>query len=101
MVEKLNSIWMDGRQVPWDDARIHVLTHSFHYGAAAIEGIRSYRTYDCRSAVFRLTDHIRRLFDWAKILGFEIPYSFDAVSDACVQTLVANALDEGYIRPLA
>ena len=101
MVEKLSSIWMDGRQVPWDDAKIHVLTHSFHYGAAAFEGIRSYRTDDGRSAVFRLGDHVRRLFDSSKILGFEIPYSFEAVSDACVQTLVANGLDEGYIRPLA
>jgi branched-chain amino acid aminotransferase len=101
MVEKLNSIWMDGRQVPWDDAKIHVLTHSFHYGAAAFEGIRSYRTDDGRSAVFRLEDHVRRLFDSSKILGFEIPYSSEAVSDACVQTLIANGLDEGYLRPLA
>jgi len=101
MVEKLNSIWMDGRQVPWDDAKIHVLTHSFHYGAAAFEGIRSYRTDDGRSAVFRLEDHVRRLFDSSKILGFEIPYSPEAVSDACIQTLIANGLEEGYLRPLA
>lgn len=101
MVEKLTSIWMDGKQVPWDDAKIHVLTHSFHYGSAAFEGIRSYRTEDGRSAVFRLPDHIRRLFDSAKILGFEIPYSFDAVSEACINTLTANSLGEGYIRPIA
>ena len=101
MVDKLKSIWMDGRQVPWDDAKIHVLTHSFHYGSAAFEGIRSYRTEDGRSAVFRLKDHVRRLYDSAKILGFEIPFTFDAVSDACIQTLVANGLDEGYIRPIA
>jgi branched-chain amino acid aminotransferase len=101
MVEKLTSIWMDGKQVPWDDAKIHVLTHSFHYGAAAFEGIRSYRTEDGRSAIFRLRDHMRRLFDSAKILGFEIPFTFEQVSDACVQTLVANGLDEGYIRPIA
>ena len=101
MVEKLKSIWMDGVQVPWDDAKIHVLTHSFHYGCAAFEGIRSYRTDDGRSAIFRLQDHVRRLFDSSKILGFEIPYSFDAVSDACRQTLMTNGLDEGYIRPIA
>ncbi|HEY3226697.1 MAG TPA: branched-chain amino acid transaminase [Planctomycetota bacterium] len=101
MVDKLQSIWMDGRQVPWDDAKIHVLTHSFHYGAAAFEGIRAYRTDDGRSAVFRLRDHIRRLFESAKILGFEIPYSFDAVCAACLETLTANALPEGYIRPIA
>jgi branched-chain amino acid aminotransferase len=101
MVDKLTSIWMDGKQVPWDDAKIHVLTHSFHYGAAAFEGIRSYRTEDGRSAIFRLRDHIRRLFDSSKILGFEIPFTFEQVSDACAQTLVANGLDEGYIRPIA
>ena len=101
MVDKLNSIWMDGKQVPWDDAKIHVLTHSFHYGAAAFEGIRSYRNDDGRSSVFRLRDHIRRLFDSSKILGFEIPYTFEQVTDACVQTLVVNGLDEGYIRPIA
>src|SRR5882762_5729150 len=101
MVEKLTSIWMDGRQVPWDDAKIHVLTHSFHYGAAAFEGIRAYRTDDGRSAVFRLQDHIRRLFESAKILGFEIPYTFDAVCAACLETLTANSLPEGYIRPIA
>jgi len=101
MVEKLTSIWMDGKQVPWDDAKIHVLTHSFHYGAAAFEGIRAYRTDDGRSAVFRLNDHIRRLYESAKILGFEIPYAFDAVCAACVETLTANSLPEGYIRPIA
>ena len=101
MVDKLKSIWMDGVQVPWDDAKIHVLTHSFHYGAAAFEGIRSYRSDDGRSSVFRLRDHIRRLYDSSKILGFEIPFTFEQVSDACLQTLVANGLDEGYIRPIA
>jgi branched-chain amino acid aminotransferase len=101
MVEKLQTIWMDGRQVPWDDAKIHVLTHSFHYGAAAFEGIRSYKTDDGKSAVFRLNDHTRRLFDSAKILGFEIPYTAEQVSDACIQTLIANKLQEGYVRPLA
>lgn len=101
MVDKLQYIWMDGRLVPWDDAKIHVLTHSLHYGTAAFEGIRAYRTEDGRSAVFRLQDHIRRLFDTAKILAFEIPYSYETVCDACIQTLTSNGLDEGYIRPLA
>ncbi|MBI4563570.1 MAG: branched-chain amino acid transaminase [Planctomycetes bacterium] len=101
VVDKLRSIWMDGALVPWDEAKIHVLTHSFHYGAAAFEGIRSYRLDDGRSAVFRLREHIQRLFDSAKILGFKIPYDFDAVSDACVETLIANGLAEGYVRPIA
>lgn len=101
MVEKLKSIWMDGKQVPWDDAKIHVLTHSFHYGAAAFEGIRSYETADGGSAVFRLSDHVQRLFDSCKILGFDVPFGFDAVGKACVETLATNGLKAGYVRPLA
>lgn len=91
---------MDGKLVDWDDAHVHVLTHSFHYGAAAFEGIRSYETEDGRSAIFRVRDHIQRLLDSAKILGFSSPYPFDAIVEACKQTLGANGLKAGYIRPL-
>ncbi|MBI2930388.1 MAG: branched-chain amino acid transaminase [Planctomycetes bacterium] len=101
MVEKLRSIWMDGKLVDWDDAKIHVLTHSFHYGLAAFEGIRSYETADGRSAVFRLTDHVRRLFDSCQILGITPTYAVEDITQACKQTLAANGLNEGYIRPLA
>ena len=100
MVDKLKYIWMDGKLVDWDDARIHVLTHTFHYGLGAFEGIRSYKGEDGRPAVFRLKEHVRRLFDSTQIMGFEIPYTFDDVSRACIDTLAANGLDEGYIRPV-
>lgn len=101
MVEKLKCIWMDGKLVDWDDAKVHVLTHSFHYGVAAFEGIRAYETHDGRSAVFRLRDHIRRLVDSCKICTMELPYDADTIVEACKTTLVANEMKEGYVRPLA
>ncbi len=100
MVDKLKSIWMDGKLVPWDEANIHVLTHTLHYGLGAFEGIRAYKLDSGRSGIFRLKDHIRRLFDSVHIMGFEIPYTFDEICDACIDTLIANGLEEGYIRPL-
>lgn len=100
MVEKLRCIWMDGKLVDWDDAKIHVLTHSFHYGVAAFEGIRSYETHDGRPAVFRLKDHIRRLVESSKIVMMDVPYDADTLAEACKTTLAANGLKEGYIRPL-
>jgi len=100
LVEKLRAIWMDGKLVDWDDAKIHVLTHSMHYGVAAFEGIRAYETHDGRSAVFRLRDHVRRLLDSSKIVLLSCPYDEDAVFEACKQTLVANGLKEGYVRPV-
>ncbi len=101
MVEKLRSIWMDGKLVPWDDAKIHVLTHSFHYGVAAFEGIRSYKTADGRSAVFRLEEHVERLFDSSKIVTLDLPYSIEDVSKACKEVLIDNGLQEGYLRPVS
>jgi branched-chain amino acid aminotransferase len=100
MVEKVKYIWMDGKFVNWDKAQIHILTHSFHYGLAAFEGIRSYKTVDGRSAVFRLKDHVQRLYDSTKIMGFEVPYEFDYICEVCKQLLVKNGLDEGYLRPI-
>jgi branched-chain amino acid aminotransferase len=99
MVDKLNAIWMDGRLIPWDDAKVHVLTHSLHYGLGAFEGIRSYET-DQGQAIFRLRDHIRRLFDSCRIAQLPIPFDFDAICSACKETLAANRLREGYVRPL-
>ncbi len=101
MVEKVNFIWFDGEFVPWDEAKIHVLTHTLHYGAGVFEGIRSYLCSDGTSAVFRLQDHVNRLFDSAKILNMKIPYTPDQVSEAILETLKKNKLKEGYIRPLA
>ncbi len=101
MVEKVNFIWFDGEFVPWDEAKVHVLTHTLHYGAGVFEGIRSYLCSDGTSAVFRLHDHVTRLFDSAKILNMKIPYTPEDVSGAIIETLKRNSLREGYIRPLA
>ncbi len=94
-------IWLDGEMVAWDEAQVHVLTHTLHYGLGVFEGIRCYRTDDGRSAVFRLTEHVKRLYESAHINLMEIPFSQEVVTDAILDCLRANHLDEGYIRPLA
>jgi branched-chain amino acid aminotransferase len=93
-------IWLDGEWVPWGDANVHVLTHSLHYGLGVFEGIRCYRTDDGRSAVFRLPEHTRRLFDSAHINLMCVPFSREVVDEAVCESLRRNGLDEGYIRPL-
>ncbi len=101
MLAKSEKIWMDGEMVPWEEAKVHVLTHALHYGTAYFEGIRCYLLADGRSAVFRLDEHIRRFFDSGQILGFPLPYSFDEVKRATLDVLKVNRLKECYIRPLA
>src|SRR5262245_6735512 len=101
MVDKVEKIWMDGQLVGWDEAKVHVLTHTLHYGLGVFEGIRCYRRADGRSAVFRLREHVERLFDSARIADLALRYSPQQISDACLDTIRANALDECYIRPLA
>jgi branched-chain amino acid aminotransferase len=93
-------IWLDGRLIPWDDAHVHVLTHTLHYGLGVFEGIRCYRTDDGRSAVFRLGEHVRRLFESAHINLMTIPFARDELTQAILETLRVNCLEEGYIRPL-
>jgi branched-chain amino acid aminotransferase len=95
------AIWMDGRLVPWDDASVHVLTHTLHYGLGVFEGIRCYRTADGRSAIFRLAEHVRRLFESAHINLMKIPFTPQQIEAAIAETLRANGMTEGYIRPLA
>ena len=94
-------IWLDGRMLPWDEAQVHVLTHTLHYGLGVFEGIRCYRTDDGRSAVFRLPEHVRRLFESAHINLMSIPFSREVITQAVIDSLRANGLAEGYIRPLA
>lgn len=94
-------IWLDGDWVDWQDANVHVLTHTLHYGLGVFEGIRCYRTNDGRSAIFRLPEHVRRLFESAHINLMEIPFSHEVVERACVDALRKNGLSEGYIRPIA
>jgi branched-chain amino acid aminotransferase len=93
-------IWLDGEFVAWDAARVHILTHTLHYGLGVFEGIRCYRTADGRSAVFRLGDHVHRLFDSAHINLLEVPFSPREIEAACLETLRRNRLAEGYLRPL-
>src|SRR5262245_59083234 len=91
---------MDGKQVPGDETKVHVLTHTLHYGLGAFEGIRSYETHDGRSAVFRLQDHLRRLADSCHIAQMKLPYTIDELATASKETLALNGLKAGYIRPL-
>ena len=93
-------IWMNGSLVNWDDAKVHVLTHTLHYGTGVFEGIRAYETKN-GPAVFRLTDHIKRLHNSAQIMGMEMPYSVEELVDAVKQTVVSTGLPSCYVRPLA
>ena len=92
---------MDGKLVPWASANVHVLTHTLHYGLGVFEGIRCYKQEDGRSAVFRLPEHVDRLFESAHIGDMKIPFSREEVTKACLLTVRENGLDECYIRPLA
>jgi branched-chain amino acid aminotransferase len=99
-IQTTPKIWMNGDLVDWDKAQVHVLTHTLHYGTGVFEGIRAYATAD-GPAVFRLTDHIKRLFNSAQILGMDIPYTLDELIDATKATVASTGLDACYIRPLA
>jgi branched-chain amino acid aminotransferase len=98
---KTEKIWLDGKLIPWEDAKVHVLAHALHYGTGYFEGIRCYELADGSSAVFRLTEHMRRLADSGKILGFPLPYSVEEMCRAAVELIRANKLKACYIRPLA
>ncbi len=93
-------IWLDGAFVPWDEAKVHVLTHTLHYGLGCFEGIRCYQRADGVSVVFRLSEHLDRLLQSAHICAIEVPYSRAQLAAACVETLHRNGLIEGYLRPL-
>ena len=92
--------WMNGKLIPFAQATTHISAFSLHYGVAAFEGIRCYQRHDGRSAVFRLREHIDRLFGSMKVCGNEIPYTVAAVEQACLEVLRANKLAEAYLRPL-
>lgn len=100
MIEKEKFIWMDGEVVPWDDARVHVLSHTMHYGLGAFEGIRAYRRANGKTAMFRLRAHIRRLLDTCKLIAIEPEFNFEQLCEACVNLVRDNGLDEAYVRPL-
>ena len=99
-MEKSEKIWLDGKLVPWHEANVHVLTHTLHYGLGAFEGIRCYQTKDKSSVIFRLKEHVDRLFNSAKILGIEIPFSNQEIYDNILSVVRENNLEECYIRPI-
>ena len=100
MADRDGKIWMDGELVEWRDAKIHVLSHTLHYGCGAFEGVRAYKTAQ-GTAIFRLREHTERLFNSAKILRMKIPFSIDQVMEAQRRVVRENKLESGYIRPLA
>lgn len=93
-------IWQNGQIKPWRDATVHVMAHALHYGSSVFEGIRSYETPD-GAAIFRLTDHLKRLYLSAKIYDIEIPYSIDELAAACRDVVKKNDLKAAYLRPVA
>ena len=100
MADRDGKIWMDGALIDWRDAKIHVLTHTLHYGCGAFEGVRAYKTAQ-GTAIFRLYEHTQRLFNSAKILRMKIPFSFEEVVEAQRAVVRANQLETCYLRPLA
>lgn len=99
-INKVEKIWMNGKLVNWDDARVHVLTHAMHYGSSWFEGIRCYDTKR-GPAIFRLNAHLRRLYDSSKMYRAEIPYTLKQFEDAVKETIRVNKMKACYIRPLA
>lgn len=93
-------IWLDGELVPWEEARVHVLTHTFHYGLGVFEGVRAYATPDRGTCIFRLKEHTDRLFRSAHILQMNMPWDKDTLNEAQRKVVRVNGLDEGYIRPM-
>ena len=93
-------IWMDGEMVPWREAQVHVLTHTFHYGLGVFEGVRAYATPDRGTCIFRLKEHTDRLFNSAHILSMEMPYDKDTLNQAQKDVVRENGLEEGYLRPM-
>ena len=92
-------IWMDGQMVDWRDAKVHVLTHTLHYGCGAFEGVRAYKTSQ-GTAIFRLQEHTQRLFNSAKILRMKMPFTQEQLNEAQKQVVRDNGLESGYLRPL-
>ena len=99
-MQETEKIWMNGELVDWADAKVHIGTHGLHYGSGVFEGIRVYETAN-GPAVFRLTDHLKRLHNSARLLHMELPYSVDELRTACHEVVGANGLNECYLRPIA
>lgn len=99
-MQKSSKIWLNGELVEWDQAKIHVLTHGLHYGTGVFEGIRCYETNE-GTVIFRMQEHVKRLFNSAKIYMMEMPYGFDDICDAIINTVKLNGIPNCYVRPIA
>ena len=100
MSQQSEFIWFNGKMVPYAQATTHVLSHAIHYGSSVFEGVRAYDTPN-GPAIFRLTDHIKRMFDSAKIYRMEIPYTLEELVQACKDTVAQNGFKDAYLRPFA
>jgi branched-chain amino acid aminotransferase len=100
MVDKVKSIWMEGELIAWDDAKLHILTHTMHYGLGAFEGIRAYQRTDGTTSIFRLHEHLIRLFDSCKLMMIEPRFTREQVTAACVALLQDNKMEDAYLRPI-
>ncbi len=100
MVDKVRKIWLDGTYVDWDDANVHVLTHSLHYGVSAFEGIRAYKRTDGHTSIFRLDEHIDRLFDTCHMGLMQPTFDRAAFKEVCAEVLRVNEMKDGYLRPM-
>lgn len=100
MADRDGVIWLDGEMVPWRDAKVHVLTHTLHYGLGVFEGVRAYETAN-GPAIFRLEEHTARLLNSAKILGMKIPFDAETINAACLAAVKENKLESAYLRPMA
>ena len=100
MLKNNHKIWLDGKIVDFKDANVSILSHSLHYGSSVFEGIRSYETKNKKISIFRLKEHIDRLFNSAKFLSMNIPFSKKEIEDACFKVLKLNGLKSAYIRPI-
>jgi branched-chain amino acid aminotransferase len=101
MADRDGHIWFDGKLVDWRDAKIHVLTHSLHYGMAVFEGVRAYRMVSGQTAIFRLAEHTRRFFNSAKIFQMQMPFPYEQLIEAQKEVVRANKLESCYLRPIA
>jgi branched-chain amino acid aminotransferase len=99
-IKKVDSIWLDGALVPWDNATDHMLAHTLHYGVGAFEGIRAYQRADGRTSIFRLREHVERLLDSCKMCTIDVPFTAEQLMQACRDVVKANKMTSAYLRPL-
>lgn len=100
MVDKVKRLWLDGEFVEWDEAKVHILTHSLHYGLGIFDGMRAYKRADGATYIFRLREHVERLFDGCKMCLLQPKFTRDQIGAVCVEALRVNGMADGYIRPM-